>query len=68
MAETEFREQEKIHSAHRSPRKENKSQHDRQGVEKGKGREGKGREGGSRDRGHHKELNKKDRTWLLRDS
>jgi hypothetical protein len=30
-------------------------------------RKGKGREG-SRDRRHHKELNKKDRTWLLRDS
>jgi hypothetical protein len=27
-----------------------------------------GERGGSRDRGHQKELKKKDRTWLLRDS
>jgi hypothetical protein len=34
---------ENVHSAQRPLRKEDKSQHDRQGVEKGKGRAEKGR-------------------------
>jgi hypothetical protein len=59
MAETEFRERET------SAQNNGQPQHGLQGVEQGMGR---GAKGGSRDRGHHKELNKKDMTWLLRDS
>jgi hypothetical protein len=65
MAETEFREQGKTSISTTATQERGQVSTGPPGSGE---REGKGREGGSRDRRHHKELNKKDRTWLLRDS
>jgi hypothetical protein len=62
MAETEFRERgtRPLLTTDTQEREGFSTQPSGSGEREGRG--------GSRDRGHHKELNKKDRTWLLRDS
>jgi hypothetical protein len=64
-AETEFREQKTYPLLTKATKERGLLSTRRSGSGE---REGKGERRGSRDRGHHKELNKKDMTWLLWDS